>query len=278
MQGCSHVAQAVQYFTRCALLHRLSTTALGEKKPSVEFVEGPHMPSMLSLETEFETPQSQDPRCLRSRSALRNAFVEALGETGDLSKVTVTCVADRAGLTRRTFYAHYRDISELANAVKRETIDELAELVEQLCSIQLDEVFAAIDRTEPVPGSVEILAAMKARQGYLTAIMGPDGDPSFAQELKSRAHAIAAAHALQGIGALGLTSFFDYYISFAVGAIFAVIERWVAGGMEEPAEALARLLSLLVFVRPGDLYQNSYDIDIQGYGLSIIQSLMEARA
>ena len=45
-------------------------------------------------------------------------------------------------------------------------------------------------------------------------------------------------------------------------------------GNSEPVEALARLLSLLVFVRPGDLYDNSYDIDIQGYALSIMQSLI----
>ena len=69
-------------------------------------------------------------------------------------------------------------------------------------------------------------------------------------------------------------SFFDYYVDFAVGAVLSVIERWVRGGMRESVESLARLLSLLVFVRPGDLYNNSYDIDIQGYALSIMQSLI----
>ncbi len=220
---------------------------------------------------------SSDPRCVRSRNALREALVAEFVEAGDLSHITVTTVANRAGLTRRTFYSHYKGIDELADAVAQETLDELTELVERLCSNDLDEVFGAIDRTEPVPGSVEILSYMKDHQGYITAIMGPGGDPRFAQELKQRAHSIAAAHALKGMVALALGGFFDYYVSFAVGAIFSVIERWVAGGMREPVEALARLLSLLVFVRPGDLYSNSYDIDIYGYGLSIMKSMKENR-
>ena len=104
------------------------------------------MAQALPVETEAQAAVSvnTDPRILRSRAALQASFVEELARTGELSRLTVTTVTERAGLTRRTFYAHYRDINDLAGAVAEQTIDELAALVESLCDIELDEVFAAI--------------------------------------------------------------------------------------------------------------------------------------
>ncbi len=62
---------------------------------------------------ELDAAQSTDRRSVRTRSALRDALAAEIEETGDLSQVTVTAVSDRAGVTRRTFYSHYRDIADL---------------------------------------------------------------------------------------------------------------------------------------------------------------------
>ncbi|MDY4535518.1 MAG: TetR/AcrR family transcriptional regulator, partial [Tractidigestivibacter sp.] len=55
-------------------------------------------------------PQVTDRRTRRTRLALRDALAEEIAAMGDLSRVTVTAVTSRAGVTRRTFYSHYRDI------------------------------------------------------------------------------------------------------------------------------------------------------------------------
>ena len=46
--------------------------------------------------------------------------------------------------------------------------------------------------------------------------------------------------------------------------------------MGEPVGTMARLMTLLMFVRPGDLYDNSYDMNIPMYGLALMASLEDA--
>jgi AcrR family transcriptional regulator len=53
-------------------------------------------------------PTRIDPRVRRSRELLTTAFAELMDERG-FASVTVQDVAERAGINRATFYAHYDD-------------------------------------------------------------------------------------------------------------------------------------------------------------------------
>ena len=77
-----------------------------------------------------------DPRTARSRELLRDALAAEIDLTGDLSRVTVTAVSDRAGLTRRTFYSHFRDIPDLVSQVENETVEALRPYVAQIAAVQ----------------------------------------------------------------------------------------------------------------------------------------------
>ena len=96
---------------------------------------------------------------------------------GDLSRVTVTCVADIAGLTRRMFYSHYKDIQDLVTSIEDETLSDIQNLTWTICETHLEDVFSACDNLEPVPGSVELLTYFKERGSYLAPLLGPSGDP-----------------------------------------------------------------------------------------------------
>lgn len=217
-----------------------------------------------------------DPRCVRSRELLREAFEADLAALGDLSAVTVTSVSDRAGLTRRTFYAHYRDIADLVAEVEDGTLADVVRLAEAVAASHLEQVFSACDALEPAPGSVELLSYFKERSAVLVPLIGPGGDPRFMQRLKAALHDAFASRALEGLDGRTLGAFFDYYVTFAVSAECGVLERWLQGGMVEPVGSMARLMTLLMFVRPGDLYDNSYDMNIPMYGLALMASLEDA--
>jgi len=61
-----------------------------------------------------------DPRVVRTRRLLLNAFEELLDEHGAIRDVSIQSITERAGVNRITFYAHFTDKYELLQFWKRE--------------------------------------------------------------------------------------------------------------------------------------------------------------
>ncbi|WP_433942820.1 TetR-like C-terminal domain-containing protein [Paenibacillus sp. SN-8-1] len=80
-----------------------------------------------------------DPRVIRTRQLLKDAFVDLLQET-EIEKISVNRIAERATINRVTFYLHYRDIPDMLEKMSEEMIED----------IQL-----ALSRTPVKPSSVE---------------------------------------------------------------------------------------------------------------------------
>lgn len=217
-----------------------------------------------------DTPQVTDRRTRRTRLALRDALAEEISATGDLSRVTVTAVTSRAGVTRRTFYSHYKDIPDLVNCIEKETVAELRPLVAQLASVHLDQLADAINHQEPCPGSQEVLSYFKKRGSYLRPLLGEGGDPAFSQRIRSMVHEVVAGRALDGIDLRAVGAFFDYYLTFAISAEVGVLLRWLEGGMRESVRTMARIMTALMFVRPGDLYDSPIELDLPSFALAVM--------
>lgn len=66
-----------------------------------------------------------DPRILRTRRLIKDAFVELLEET-DLQQITVNRLAERATINRVTFYLHFRDIPDMLEKMADEMIDDIS--------------------------------------------------------------------------------------------------------------------------------------------------------
>jgi AcrR family transcriptional regulator len=62
-----------------------------------------------------------DPRVIRTRALLRDAFVSLILERG-YDVISIQDIADRAGLRRATFYLNYKDKEELLTAILDEMI------------------------------------------------------------------------------------------------------------------------------------------------------------
>lgn len=214
---------------------------------------------------------SNDRRSVRTRAALRLALAQEIDATDDLTRVTVTAVTERAGVTRRTFYSHYKDIPDLVTQIENEALADLRVHVERIAQCHLGHLAEALQAHEPAPGSECLLRAVAERGEYLRPLLGDGGDPAFAERLKRMAYDAVVGRALDGIDVRAMGSFFDYYLTFAISAEVGVLLRWLEGGMRESVEAMARLMTALMFVRPGDLYGNPIDFDIPGFALAIMR-------
>ena len=66
-----------------------------------------------------------DPRIIRTRQLLKDAFVELLQEM-DLEKLTVNRLTEMATINRVTFYLHYQDISDMLDKMADDMIHEIS--------------------------------------------------------------------------------------------------------------------------------------------------------
>ncbi|MBR1830721.1 MAG: TetR family transcriptional regulator C-terminal domain-containing protein [Atopobiaceae bacterium] len=203
-----------------------------------------------------------DRRSRRTRAALRDALAAEIKATGDLSQVTVTAVTDRADVTRRTFYSHYRDIPTLVRCIEDETIEELRPYVTRIAQTTLDELEEAIEAFNTCPGSIELLEYFKENGTYLSALLGDGGDPAFSKRLSDMVREQVYGRVVEGLAVPQADTIVEYYLTFAISAGVGVLVRWLTTGMQEPVGIMARMMTALMFVRPGDLYGRPIGFDI----------------
>ncbi|SET09303.1 TetR/AcrR family transcriptional regulator [Paenibacillus sp. NFR01] len=65
-----------------------------------------------------------DPRILRTRQLLKDAFIDLMQEM-DIEKISVNKIAERATVNRVTFYLHYRDIPDMMDKLAEEMYEDI---------------------------------------------------------------------------------------------------------------------------------------------------------
>ncbi len=70
---------------------------------------------------EREQQKTPDRRVVRTQSSIRKAYLELLEEK-PLGKITVSELAEKAGINRKTFYAYYEDMEALHAALEDEIV------------------------------------------------------------------------------------------------------------------------------------------------------------
>ena len=75
------------------------------------------------------TPRhNSDMRVIRTKKKIKTALFKIL-ETKDLSAVTITELAQKANINRRTFYTHYCNITDVLNDIEEDLIAALTKLM-----------------------------------------------------------------------------------------------------------------------------------------------------
>ncbi|MGM9967782.1 MAG: TetR/AcrR family transcriptional regulator, partial [Rummeliibacillus sp.] len=63
---------------------------------------------------------------IRSKKMIRYAYIELALEK-EIEKITVKDIAEKAGISRGTFYAHYSDIYAIVEEIENETMGKILE-------------------------------------------------------------------------------------------------------------------------------------------------------
>lgn len=68
---------------------------------------------------------------IRTKKAIRKAFLELLEEKKDMDKITVIELTNRVGIVRSTFYSHYKDIEDVGKEIQTEMLTFIDQITKE---------------------------------------------------------------------------------------------------------------------------------------------------
>lgn len=172
--------------------------------------------------------RDNDARVVRTRATLHRALL-ALAERVPFAQITVTAIAQEAGIGYATFFRHYRDKQDLLAAIAGDFIDEL--MVEMGAPIAGDTRTAALT----------LARFVEQRRGICHALLVGAGD-AIRKEVVDRA--VRSAQSIPDREPHAFPR--EMLISHTVAATLTILAWWLehpqALGSERLADALDRLV------------------------------------
>ncbi|MEU6351771.1 TetR/AcrR family transcriptional regulator [Streptomyces sp. NPDC047072] len=183
-----------------------------------------------------------DRRVRRTRAALQRALI-GLVEERELSQIGVADVVERAEVSRSTFYDHYRDVHELAEAASTSMIDDLIGVVVALDPAHPADPDPSGPPEDPDPALTAFFAHFAEHAGLYRSLLGPTGSARVIEHVRLRT--TAAAHASDQLPAADNTPH-DVPAAFVAGALIGVATDWLQRGCPQtPTEMTVQTKPLL---------------------------------
>ncbi len=179
---------------------------------------------------------AQDRRVTRTKSALTKALFQMLGEK-EFSKISITELAQRADVDRKTFYLHYQSPSEILEEFYAEQLDKLES------TLRREDVFG---RTVDIPGFFRALNSVinENMELYRLLAKGPTYS-SFEDKLQKMMRREVEEQLLRRAERLQPQEAHLYSIFFA-SAVLAVYREWLKGDIRVEEDQLAQMVGQVV--------------------------------
>ncbi|WP_416973068.1 TetR/AcrR family transcriptional regulator [Streptomyces sp. 4F14] len=186
-----------------------------------------------------------DRRVRRTRTTLERALIDLVGEQRDLAQISVADVADRAEVSRSTFYDHYKDVHELAEAASTSMIDDMIGFV-----LDLDPTRTGASDEDPDPALTAFFAHFAQHAGLYRSLLGPTGSARVIEHVRRRTTATAyhSAHLAPADGVEPDPSDLPHDVpaAFVAGALLGVATDWLLRGCPRPPAEMTRLTKPLL--------------------------------
>jgi AcrR family transcriptional regulator len=204
--------------------------------------------------TDSSNAPTGDRRVRRTRANLQRALIELVAEQ-DLSQISIADVVDRADVSRSTFYDHYQDVHELAEAASTSIIDELIE-----STLAIDPAPAGLSDPggDPNPALTAFFTHFAEHAGLYRSLLGPTGSARVIEHIRERTTAAAYLAGCppetpddpQQATTDAPDIPHDVPAAFVAGALLAVATDWLQRGCPgTPREMTVRTQPLLNALR-----------------------------
>lgn len=182
--------------------------------------------------------RSTDPRVLRTQEAVCSALLDLLDQEADLGAISISSVAAAAGVTRRTFYAHFRSPEDIARHISSALFVQVSSSIPDH-SLQL-----------PLSGGklgIELFTQFQSHAGQLRVLLSKCPMEIFHGPVKDALAALI--HRICDLN--GVDRFDDFellaLVEIAGGAGLGILSAWAERDFAEPPERIAAVFGTLIF-------------------------------
>lgn len=172
----------------------------------------------------------EDLRVQRTHKLVLDALIDLTAQKG-FPAVTVREITTRAGINRATFYRHYQDKFDLLNQYTK-TVFALLDAPDNATRNPDESTVAQVPS-----GLVAIFAHIRDNAPFYRVMLGTDGDPGFAEQIRRYVQQRLLRSPPAGLkhDATAL----DLYLSASSGATMGAVLWWLEHDMPYTAEEMA---------------------------------------
>ena len=181
-------------------------------------------------------PQEKDRRVRRTRARLEQAMLELMQEK-DARSVTVQELARRADVNRGTFYAHYKDISDLLDQMEEELFVRLDRLLSAYSDRELSR--------ELTPLLADVFRFVRDEPALRVAFQDQATQNSFFRRLDQLIYQ-KCREDWRGLFLPTDRQLWSGCLDFMVAGAVGLIRGWMDRGFQEDPEQLAQLANRLI--------------------------------
>jgi len=168
-----------------------------------------------------------DLRVVKTRAVIRNALVEIMSEK-EISQITVSEICLLAKINRKTFYRHYRSVSDVLEEVENEFLKEFSENLQSGSLLNIGAVMRGVSETVRVHRDF-FARLIKFNSGIFT---GGRMKLALRRTISAALRSIGAGHSEQELGAAS---------EFVVSGVLSLYASWFAGGCREDISLIAEV-------------------------------------
>ena len=162
-----------------------------------------------------------DLRVVKTRRIIREALLELMSER-ELTKISISELCVRAGINRKTFYRHYREVGDVITELENDILSEFAEVFRSHNSSIFD--FGAVIR--------DISAAVDSRREYFLRLLKHNPDLLSKGKIKAALCKMAEV-SLKSTGLTEDEKTVAAASEFAVSGVLALYASWFDGGCRD---------------------------------------------
>jgi AcrR family transcriptional regulator len=176
------------------------------------------------------TRDKPDPRVVRTRQMLRDAFMSLIAERG-FEGVTIQDITERATLNRATFYLHYRDKYELLTDLFETLIADITPLPTDGTLLQ--------SPYDVVPGVARVFEHFADHADFYRSLLGSQGVLAFT--IRIRDYIADVGRKWLDVPGPGSDSMVhkEIAINYLASAYLGVITWWLEHNMPYTSEEMA---------------------------------------